>query len=459
MSVVRAIRDGLVNLVANIGTARDKQAGAQYLLTLLTDPDLDAAYRSSWLPRKIVDVPALDSCRMWRNWQAPKDEISKIEAEEVRLGLRQKILRARILGRLFGGAGILIGTKTGNVSSELDPDTIGAGGITYLTVVPRRQLSAGELEQDPLERRYGLPKWYEVSSPTGSVRIHPSRLVLFGGNAIPDPELAGGASVAWSDSVLQSALDACLKADSVVANIASLTFEAKVDVFRIKNLQQWLQTEKGTNDLLARFRLANIAKGINGALLLDMEEEYQQKTVNFAAMTDVIREFLQIVCGAADVPATRLLGMSPGGMNSTGESDLRNYYDRVRAAQELEMRPAMAVLDECLIRSALGKRDPKIHYAWASLWQTSATENAANLKANTDSIKTLAEAGVFSPDALSSAAANLLIENGSMPGLEEAIAEFPIDHEAEQEAALAAAGAAKPAPEEAPPDDDDGISA
>ena len=84
-------------------------------------------------------------------------------------------------------------------------------------------------------------------------------------------------------------------------------------------------------------------------------------------MDKVLQAFLIICCAAADIPATRLLGREPTGMNSTGESDIRNYYDRLHADQKIRLTPALARLDEVLIRHTLGKRPKEINYEWNSL--------------------------------------------------------------------------------------------
>ncbi|MDT9702481.1 anti-CBASS protein Acb1 family protein, partial [Streptomyces sp. P17] len=89
----------------------------------------------------------------------------------------------------------------------------------------------------------------------------------------------------------------------------------------------------------------------------------------FGGLPELIEKFLQEIAGASDIPVTRLLGQSPGGLNSTGESDLRNYYDRVNADQTLTISPALAKLDELIICNALGSRPASIHYNWNSLWQ------------------------------------------------------------------------------------------
>lgn len=422
MGVVRYLSDKLVNLVANLGTERDKAAGSVYAPVAMSDLELSSAYRGAWLPRKIVDIPPLDATRRWRGWQATKEQIEKIEAEEKRLDLRRKVKQAMTRARLFGGAAIFIGTGERNTALPLSSDGIQAGGIKYLTVMNRRQLSPTELEQDPQSPLFGRPKAYRLAG--SGIEIHPSRLVIFIGAEHPDPELAMGNEFGWGDSVLQAVFDAIKQSDGTMANTASLVFEAKVDVIKIPDFMQQLQDPAFEKRILERIRLAAMAKGINGALLLDAAEEYETKTASFGGLPDIIDRFLQAVSGAADIPATRLLGQAPSGLNASGESDLRNYYDRIQAIQELEATPAMALLDECLLRSALGTRPAEIHYIWNPLWQPTATEQSEINKRTAETVQILANTKLWPEDALSKAATTMLVEQSVLPGLEAALVEY-----------------------------------
>lgn len=422
MGVVRYLSDKLVNLVANLGTERDKSSSSTYAPVLLTDEQLINAYRGAWLPRKIVDIPALDATRRWRGWQADKPQIEKIEAEEMRLGLRAKVRQAMTKARLFGGAAIFIGTGERNTSTPLSAASLGTGGIKYLAVMNRRQLSPTEIEQDPQQELFGKPKAYRLAG--SQLDIHPSRLVIFFGAEHPDPEVASGNEFGWGDSVLQALFESIKQSDATMANVASMVFEAKVDVIKIPDFMERVQDPEFRAQVLERTQLAATAKGINGTLLLDKEEEYETKSANFSTLPDIIDRFLQAVSGAADIPATRLLGQSPSGLNSTGEADLRNYYDRIQAAQELDMSPALRLLDDCLIRSALGARPAQIHYVWNPLWQPTASERSEINKRTAETIKILGETKLWDEDALSKAATTLLVEQSVMPGLEAAIEEF-----------------------------------
>src|SRR4029077_20407665 len=120
----------------------------------------------------------------------------------------------------------------------------------------------------------------------------------------------------------------------------------------------------------------NVAKSVINAVVLDGEEDWQRIGINFGGMPEIMQMYMQIAAGAADIPVTRFLGMSPAGMNATGQSDLQNYYDRIHADQELRFTPALYRLDAAIQASALGKFDENIFYEWNSLWQTSAAEKA-----------------------------------------------------------------------------------
>jgi len=440
-------RDSLTSLVSRMGTDRDKAATTFYAHTVLTDEQLIAAYSTAWLPRKIVDIPALDACRKWRDWQARKPQIEAIEEEEKRLNVKGKILEAAKKGRLFGGAAVYIGTGDANPAEPLDVERIKKGGVRYLNVITRRKLNAGEIDRNPESEWFGKPMNYTLAGNNGQrITIHPSRLVMFSGAMPADDEISTNVWQGWGDSVLQSTLDAVKNADSTAGNIASLVFEAKIDIIRIPNFMASLGQAEYRNKLLERYTLANTAKGINGTLLLDKEEEYETKTAQLAGLPDVLMTFLQIVAGAADIPVTRLLGQSPAGLNSTGTADMKNYHDRIQSVQELEFQPAMVRLDECLERSA-DVRDPDVHYRWAPLEQMSEKERADIFKTTADAARqlvgTTSGQEIIPREAVSDALVNRLVEDGVLPGLDAAIEEYgKLSEQDSSEEELAAAAAA-----------------
>lgn len=418
--VIANVADSLVNYNAQLGTKRDKAAGSFYVPQVLTDFQAVASYLADWLPSKIVNLPPWDATREWRAWQTDREQIGLLESEEKRLGLQGKLCEAMQAARLRGGHALFIGTGDRDPIKPLDPSRIKRGGLQYLTLVNKRNIQAGPLENDVLSPDYGSPQYFTIGG--NAVRVHPSRLIIFRGEVAPGDDGADGVIADWwGGSILDKVMTACLRADSTLANVASLVFEAKVDVVRVPNFLQHVANPRERNQLLEMASLNAMAKGVNGMLMIDAEMEYQSKNASFGGLPDVMDRFLQVAAGAADIPLTRLLGQSPGGLNSTGESDLRNYYDHVKSIQSLVLQPRLDILDECLIRSALGSRPDDIYYTWRPLWQPTA-EQAADIGHKTaQTIKLLSETRLFNPDALSRAAATALTEREVLPGLETAI--------------------------------------
>ncbi len=417
------INDSLTNLVANLGTGRDKAASSYYTPHLLSDIQLSDAYRYAWLPRKIVDCPPMDATRNWRSWQGSSAEIEALEGEEKRLNLRAKVREAMVKARTLGGGAIVIGASRSSedISKPINPDNIQRGGIPYLLVMSRIDLIAGQIERDPMSSNYNRPQSYTVRG-AASVEIHPSRVVRFIGAALPDESIGQGALThGWGDSVLTAIYNACRDFDSTMSNVASLVFEAKVDIFKIPDFMRQVGNPEYRARVLERTTLSATSKGINGALLMDAAEEYESKSASFGGLDAIIDRFMQVVAGASDIPITRLMGAQAKGLGNSGDTELTNYYDRVRGMQELEMGPEMRILDECLIRSALGARPASLHYAWRSLWQTTPKERADIGKTTADTIKTIADTKLFPADALAKAAENALVEADVLPGLEDAM--------------------------------------
>jgi len=304
----------------------------------------------------------------------------------------------------------------------LNVERTGKGGIKYLTALSRRDVAAGPIDQNVLSDFYGKPSYYEVTGNASMIRIHPSRFAVFIGEPHGDNLLNFGVNDGWGDSIIEAVYSAMKNADATAANIASLVFEANVDVFRIPDFMNGLADPEYRSRLLERFSLAATAKGINRALVLDKEEEYERKTISFATLPEVMQSFLQMAAGAADIPVTRLLGQSPAGMSATGESDMNNYYDRVSSIQTLEVTPALYRLDECLIRSALGSRPDEVFYEWSPLKQMTEKEQAEIGKLNAETAKTLADTGIFTPVELRTVVTNQLVESSFYPGLDQAVA-------------------------------------
>lgn len=426
MGIIKNMADGLVNIVANLGTGRDKAAHNQYVDTLLAGPALLAAYRNSWLARAIIDYPAEDATRKWRQWRAEAEQITKIERLEKKLHLKRRVQDAVTAARLYGGSALYLNTKTAKQELPLQE---GKEEVRSLVVLTRNNLTPDQVVRDIDNPYYGRPEFYTLATGdnAGQVRIHASRLVIFRGATLPKDANTATANQGWGDSVLQSTMDAIQQMDSTMANMASLVFEAKVDVLKFKGFADLLADEGNDAQVMRRLSTQAAMKGINGALVIDAEDDYEQKSANFAGLPDVVAKFMDAVAGASRIPVTRLYGRAAVGLSGSGDGDERVYFDRIGHIQATEIQPAMELLDECLIWQALGKRPEEIYFEWRPLRQLTETERADIFSKTASAARALAgnnEGALIPMDALSDALVNELTEQGMLPGLEQAVEEF-----------------------------------
>ena len=420
--------DTFTNFLSGLGVAgRDKMTAFRFIRPIWAREQLEASYQSDWIARKAISIPAMDATREWRNWQAKPNQIEEIEATEDRLQVQLKLQQALVKARLYGGCAILIGVD-GDMAMELVPEAIGKDALKYIHVLAPHQLNIEELDHDLESPYYGQPKEYILQDTTQrvtAVRIHPSRMVRLIGLDAPDPMTNSG----WGDPLLQVINDSVSSAGTVMQSLATMIHEAKIDVVKVPGLTEIFSTTEGTNRMIKRFTEANVAKSVINAILIDGQEEWQRIGTNFQGMPEILQMYLQIAAGAADIPVTRFLGQSPAGLNSTGESDLQNYYDRIASDQELRLTPALEKLDKAIVRSATGSDDPNIFYNWNSLWQMDDGVRADIAKKKAEVSKMDVEAGLIPMEALARGRVNQLIEDGTYPGLEAAVEEALLTQE------------------------------
>lgn len=388
--------DGLQNVIAGLGSSRDKRAYSQYIVPGVIDRvTLESMYTGSWLPARIVDAVADDMTREWLklNWDGYDNDTSSIQAvevEEARLGVRQKFNEALKWARLYGG-GVIIMDIAGDTdwSIPLRPETVKKGGLQALHVYDRWWCSAtGQLDYNRGSQNFGLPEFYMIGAPgETSARVHWSRVIRFDGRHVPkNVWLQRGF---WHDSVLQHIIDTIQDFDATKGGIASMVWEANVDILLIEELAEMLGTAGGEQKIQKLMQLAMTSKSFNRVLMLDKNQhDYKQKTTQFSGVVDVFREFISEICGAAEIPPLRLFGTAPKGLAASGDNEMRSYYDTVKAKQTTDIRPGAERFYQVFMRSAVGAVPRNFRINFNPLWQLSDLDRSTMNKtqAETDQI-------------------------------------------------------------------------
>jgi phage-related protein (TIGR01555 family) len=375
--------DQLINLASGIGTSRDKRTYTDYApVGQISQITLDNMYQTSWSTGKTVNIPAEDSVREWitPSWDGyDKDQGGRdaLQAAEENFLIPLKVFQARKWARLYGGCAIVPGFRNDqDMSQPLDIDRIGKDDLIFLHVLDRWRIAAtGPLDQDPESPNMGYPSSYQIRS-SGSFQpiVHWTRVIRFDGYELP--YYAFQRNGYWHASEVQRVMENCKDYDHARAAIMALMDEANVDIQLVEGLGELLTSKNGLQIAQARFRDAALLKSITNTLVLDVKDKFQQKQIAFGGIPEVWRMAMLDLAGAADIPVTRFFAQSPTGLSATGESDLRNYYDRIHADQKTKMLPQLMRLYNILLRSVFGRMPEHFKIVFNPLWQLTDVEKS-----------------------------------------------------------------------------------
>src|SRR6476659_5049442 len=144
----------------------------------------DGVYGSttSWLVKAAIEKIPDDCFKKGYDWVADADQINLIDALEKKLNIKKKKKLALQYARAEGEAYIYFDVQPGNLGSELNLDRVRLGGLRFVNVLRKRDISKGPRVTDPLSAFYGQPEYYDINT----TRAHPSRIIRFVRNENPD---------------------------------------------------------------------------------------------------------------------------------------------------------------------------------------------------------------------------------------------------------------------------------
>lgn len=351
---------------------------------------LEWLYRGNWVARTIIDAPSEDMTREGVELTADElkpEEIEAIEKQAETLQCWVKLGRANKWGDLYGGALAYMVIDGQDPSTPLDLDKVGKDQFKGIIVFDRWMAwpSTANIDKDQTSLNFGEPLYYNIWPDVGTglptLKIHHSRCIKFTGGEIPYWQRI--AENYWGLSVLEPLWDRIMAFDSVTQGAAQLVYKAHLRHIRVNNLRAIL----GTNDNAAKalqkyFDLIRVMQSNEGLTLLDKNDEFVVNTYTFTGLADMMIQFAQQLGGGAQIPMVRFFAQSPAGMNATGESDWRNYYDGIKTRQERKLRAGIEVMYALLFRSVIGRK-PKDAYTlkFRPLWLMS-DEQAATVSSN-----------------------------------------------------------------------------
>lgn len=390
--------DSFVNFAANLGMGTDNaMAASTYGFNPITRnrTQLEWIHRGSWLGGVAVDVVADDMTRAGveiKGDMKPED-MEKLDAVATQLQIWKKINETVKWSRLYGGAIAVMLVDGQDPATPLRLQTIRKGQFRGLMVLDRWMVnpSLNDLVTD-FGPELGLPKFYQVTAQAPALArmsIHHSRVLRLEGIELPYWQKL--TENLWGLSVIERLYDRMIAFDSASTGAAQLVYKSYQKTYKISGLREIVAAGgDALTGLTAYTQFMRRFQGIEGITLIDSEDDIAVETHGaFSGLSDALAQFGQQLSGALQIPLVRLFGQSPTGF-STGETDLRNYYDTIKQAQEVQLRVPLSKIYRAMALSEGINLPEEMTIEFKSLWQLS-DEVKANIASTTTPVITQAE--------------------------------------------------------------------
>jgi uncharacterized protein len=409
------VADGYDNFLNKVGLLSDNTLSAgTYDFNLITRNRvlLEAAYRGSWIVGQVVDTVADDMTRagITITTAAGNQFVNRMQKAIARKHVWRSMNFGEKWGRLYGGGLGVIQIEGQDPKTPLNLETIGRGQFQGIVAYDRWLLNpvlSRVIQSGP---DMGLPEYYQIvtglnsaepvaETPTGEITVHHSRCIRFTG--IDLPYFQAITEMMWGESILERLWDRLIAFDNATMSCASLIDRANLRTVGVNGLRQIIasggEAEAGLTKMFDMMRFLQVNEGLT---IIDKDDSFATTAYSFAGLSDMMLQFGQQLAGASGIPLVRLFGQSPAGLSSTGEGDIRMYYDNINAQQEAKLGTAFEKILKIIARSETGEAPPDdMEYSFNPLWQTSEMDKANIAKTTAETVIGAFDAGLLKKSA------------------------------------------------------------
>jgi len=377
-----------------------------------------------------------------------------------------RLMEALYWSRQKGGAGILIGADDGTTDLGQPLDYTRIKSIEYFTTLTSQELFPLYYYGDPLAPKYSYPSVYflqqlfglpqEAISPGGQFGgyvpqsnslmsqtvsypevafkatpdgymgkavdksgkrasivsstsplrvVHESRFLLFDG--IPVTRTQRVANQGWGDSVFMRTFEVLRDYNMSWSGICNMLSDYAQGVYKLHGLLD-LMFSNDDGVVANRAIQIDMMRSLARAIVLDAggpdqpAESFTREAVSLAGLPELMQQLALRLAAAARMPVSLLLGQSPAGLQATGDSDIRFYYDRIASYQNKLLLPNLKQLMKAVFAAKQGPTNGKEPDNWSivfnPLWQLGSDEEADRRMKIAQADVQYISAGVVTPE-------------------------------------------------------------
>lgn len=375
--------DGTVVAMDNIGRAGGKIAFGSFSFGGV--PEAQVAWYGSqgfigyqmcamiaqnWLIDKACTIPARDAIRngftttVNDGTQVKPEVMDAITEIDKRMRLNENLLQFIRMGRIFGIRILMFKVDSADPKYYEYPfniDAVKPGTYRGMSQIDPYWITP-ELDEisisDPSSQHFYEPTWWRVNG----MRIHRTHLCIFKTNEVPDvlkpSYLYGGVSIP------QKIYERVYAAERTANEAPLLAMTKRLNVRKI-DIAQAMQNQA---EFEQKIEYQEYMRNNFGTLFADLDETVEQLDTSLTDLDETIMTQYQLVSAASNVPATKLLGTAPKGLNATGEFDEASYHEELESLQAHDLTPLLERHHALVIKSEI---EPafKITFSTTVTWE------------------------------------------------------------------------------------------
>lgn len=326
---------------------------------------LSQTYFEHGIIQVVIDQPIDDAFRGGIIIKCPElsqDDIDTIQAyldeKDVLINYSQALKWAR----LYGGAGIIINAGQ-NMSSPFNINSIKENTPLELYPADRWELAYVASSNQEMDR---LSELKDSDCPYNYYghKLHKDNVIKLKNKEAPS--IIRGQFAGWGVSELEKMIrsyNQYMKHQNVTYELLD---ESKVDVFKINGFNSAIATRDGAQKTANRISAAAKIKSYQNALVVDKDDDYEQKTLGFGGLAEILGQIrIGLACDLR-MPMTKLFGLSASGFNS-GEDDIENYNAMIESDIRSKCRKGLLKILQICCQKKLGYIPEKLSFEFHPL--------------------------------------------------------------------------------------------
>lgn len=355
--------------------------------------------------RKMAEKWAEHATRKWVKITGDNEKVAAIHAELDRLNVRMTFREAFEHDGLFGRAQIFLDFGKGGKSDADDPIELQSALVINPSKVNQKRPLKAIKAVEPI---WSAPQRYNTSNPLAPDFYQPLAWLVYGnevsatrmltmvGREVPDllkPAYSfGGLSMT---QMAKPYVDNWLRTRQSVSDLVN----AFSNMVLATDMAQRLREDSNGGTLFDRVDAFNGLRSNRGTMVIDKDtEELTNVTVPLSGLDKLQAQAQEQMASVSSMPLLILLGVTPSGLNASGEGELRTFYTDVKAYQEKVARQPFQTILDLVQLSLFDAIDDGIKFEFEDLWEMSDADKALIRKADAECDALYEQAGAIDAD-------------------------------------------------------------